>query len=111
MVELIDQQCNSDPDKAPRLNQEECQSLMLKLDPDWRLDMSKQVISRTFEFKNYYHTTAFANSVFWVAHRQDHHPDLTISYKHCAISYTTHSVNGLSINDFICAARLDALLK
>lgn len=111
MTELINQQCSNDPDKAPRLSEAECQQWMLSLNQDWKLDLSNQIISRIFEFKNYYQTTAFANSVFWVAHRQDHHPDLTLSYKQCSISFTTHSVQGLSINDFICAARLDALLN
>jgi 4a-hydroxytetrahydrobiopterin dehydratase len=77
----------------------------------WNLDIPGKTISRRFEFKNYYQTIAFANSVAWIAHSQDHHPDMTITYKHCNVDYSTHSVNGLSINDFICAARIDALLQ
>ncbi|MEE8366503.1 MAG: 4a-hydroxytetrahydrobiopterin dehydratase [Gammaproteobacteria bacterium] len=111
MAKLVDQYCSSDPDKAPRLREAECEKWMSSLNQNWQLDLAQQEISRTFEFKNYYQTTAFANSVFWIAHQQNHHPDLTISYKYCAITYTTHSVKGLSINDFICAARIDVLLK
>jgi 4a-hydroxytetrahydrobiopterin dehydratase len=53
---------------------------------------------------------AFANSCAWIAHQNDHHPDMTVTYRHCHLCFTTHSVNGLSINDFICAAKVDVLL-
>ena len=52
---------------------------------------------------------AFVNAVAWVAHQQDHHPDLEVGYNRCKIVYTTHAVGGLSLNDFICAAHIDAL--
>jgi len=84
---------------------------MSAIDDGWNLNLPDATISRKFEFNNYYQTFAFANSVAWVAHRQGHHPDMVISYKRCNVSYTTHSVNGLSINDFICAARIDALMR
>ena len=111
MTELINRQCNSDPEFAPKLDSSECEDLMSAIEQDWNLDLADQTISRSFEFKNYYQTIAFANSVAWIAHRQDHHPDMTIGYKHCSVSYTTHSVSGLSINDFICAARIEALMR
>jgi 4a-hydroxytetrahydrobiopterin dehydratase len=50
---------------------------------------------------------AFVNAVAQIAHAQDHHPDMQVSYNRCTISWSTHSVQGLSINDFICAARTD----
>ena len=52
---------------------------------------------------------AFVNTVAWIAHRQDHHPDLAVGYKTCTVRYVTHAIGGLSENDFICAARIDAL--
>ncbi len=66
-------------------------------------------IHKTFTFKNYYQTMAFVNASAYVSHREDHHPDLLIGYKTCAVTYTTHAIGGLSENDFICAAKLDAL--
>jgi 4a-hydroxytetrahydrobiopterin dehydratase len=108
MNDLLQRRCSSNPELTPRLSDQECHDLMNFLHDDWQLDLPSQTISRTFEFKNYYQTMAFANSVAWIAHRQDHHPNLTISYRHCAISYSTHSVSGLSINDFICATHIDA---
>ena len=52
---------------------------------------------------------AFVNATAWISHRSDHHPDIALGYNQCKVVYTTHSVNGLSINDFICAAKIDAL--
>lgn len=68
------------------------------------------MIERTFTFKNYYHTLAFVNAVAWIAHQEDHHPELSFGYKQCRVRYTTHAVGGLSENDFICAAKVDRLL-
>jgi 4a-hydroxytetrahydrobiopterin dehydratase len=66
-------------------------------------------ISRTFTFKNYYETMAFVNAVAYVAHRQDHHPDMEVGFNKCTVRFSTHSVGGLSENDFICAAKVDVL--
>lgn len=69
------------------------------------------VLAKTFTFKNYYETTAFVQAAAWVAHREDHHPDISFGYKQCVIRYSTHSVGGISRNDFICAAKTNALLE
>jgi 4a-hydroxytetrahydrobiopterin dehydratase len=67
-------------------------------------------LSRTFQFKNHYETLAFVNALAWISHREDHHPDTEVGYNTCKVRYSTHSVGGLSENDFICAAKVDALL-
>ena len=64
---------------------------------------------KTFAFKNYYETMAFVNALAWVSHREDHHPDLQVGYNKCRVEYSTHAIGGLSENDFICAAKADAL--
>jgi 4a-hydroxytetrahydrobiopterin dehydratase len=69
-----------------------------------------QAIRREFRFKNFYETMAFVNAVAWISHREDHHPDLELGYNRCVVHYSTHAIGGLSENDFICAARVDALL-
>ena len=109
MSDLAERHCSNDAKLAPKLDNTEAKSLLSSIDGGWQLDLEEQLLSNHFEFKNYYQTMAFANAVAWIAHQQDHHPDMTISYRHCHIRYTTHSVKGLSINDFICAARIDAL--
>jgi 4a-hydroxytetrahydrobiopterin dehydratase len=69
-----------------------------------------QAIRREFRFKNFYETMAFVNAVAWISHREDHHPELELGYNRCVVHYSTHAIGGLSENDFICAARVDALL-
>lgn len=68
-------------------------------------------IGKTFKFKNYYQAMAFVNATAWISNRENHHPDLEVGYSTCRVSYTTHAIGGLSENDFICAAKVDALLK
>ena len=68
-------------------------------------------IQKRFDFPDYHHTMAFVNAVAWIAHAQDHHPDLSVSYNRCTVRFNTHSVGGISLNDFICAAQVDALLR
>ena len=76
---------------------------------DWELDESGKEISRTFTFKNYYRTMAFVNALAWIAHQEDHHPDLQVGYNRVQVRFSTHSIGGLSENDYICAAKIDAL--
>jgi 4a-hydroxytetrahydrobiopterin dehydratase len=68
-------------------------------------------IEKTFIFKNYHETMAFVNAVAYIAHREDHHPDMEVGYKTCKVRYTTHAIKGLSENDFICAAKVNKLLE
>ena len=77
--------------------------------PGWALSDTANEISRAWKFTNYYETIAFVNALAWVAHREDHHPNLEVGYNRCRVMFSTHSVNGLSENDFICAAKLNAL--
>jgi 4a-hydroxytetrahydrobiopterin dehydratase len=94
---------------TPPLAKDRAQELMQQLS-GWELNEAATEISRTFRFKNYYQTMAFVNAVAWVSHQEDHHPDMEVSYNRCRVRYSTHSVGGLSENDFICAAKLDALI-
>jgi len=87
---------------------DEATALIQQLEPKWQLDAKGQSISYSYTFKNYYQTIAFVNVIAQIAHQQDHHPELTVSYNRCNVSYSTHSVGGLSINDFICAAKINA---
>ncbi|HJV50688.1 MAG TPA: 4a-hydroxytetrahydrobiopterin dehydratase [Noviherbaspirillum sp.] len=70
-------------------------------------------IVKTYGFKNYYETLAFVNAIAWVIHAEDHHPELAVTYNRCTVKFDTHSVNGgrggISENDFICAAKVDAV--
>ena len=75
----------------------------------WRL--IDGAIEKTYTFPNYHATMAFVNALAWIAHREDHHPDLAVSYSKCTVRFNTHDVNGISASDMFCAAAADALLK
>lgn len=92
----------------PPLDESEARQLLQQLD-GWELADGR--ISKTFEFKNYYQVMSFVNAVAWMTHREDHHPDMSVGYNRCRIEYSTHAIGGLSENDFICAAKVDALFK
>ena len=76
--------------------------------PGWQL--KDGAIEKRYEFSDYHRTLAFVNALAFIAHAEDHHPELRVSYNRCVVRFDTHSVGGISINDFICAAKVDALL-
>jgi 4a-hydroxytetrahydrobiopterin dehydratase len=78
--------------------------------PGWESLAGKE-IAKTYSFKNYYETMAFVNAIAYLAHKADHHPDLEVGYNKCRVRYSTHSVGGLSENDFASAAKVEALAK
>lgn len=108
-IELLDRHCRH---QTQALDTSEI-SAYLEAVPDWQ--QQNDHISKVFEFKNYYRTMAFVNAIAYVFHTEDHHPDLQVSYKRCVVTFSTHSVNGgqggLSENDFICAAKVDAIYR
>ncbi|KFN44479.1 4a-hydroxytetrahydrobiopterin dehydratase [Arenimonas oryziterrae] len=77
--------------------------------PDWERIEDGQAISKTYRFGDYYRTMAFVNALAFVAHREDHHPDLSVHYDRVVVRFSTHDVGGLSLNDFICAAKVEQL--
>ena len=79
----------------------------LKALPGW--EHASNQLTKTFRFANYYETMAFVHALAYVAHRQDHHPDLTVSYNRLVVSYSTHDAGGVTLNDCICAAKVEAL--
>ena len=74
----------------------------------WKSDDG--AIARSFKFADFHETIAFVNAVAFIANREDHHPDLDVGYDHCTVTWSTHSAGGLTRNDFICAARVEALV-
>jgi 4a-hydroxytetrahydrobiopterin dehydratase len=121
--DLSEKSCKPCEGGVAPLNIEQLRVLMQEL-PDWKLSQAIQAkvsqdkavneneyIYRDFEFKNYYKTMAFVNAVAWIAHHENHHPDLEVGYNRCRVKYSTHAIAGLSENDFICAAKVDCLLR
>ena len=91
---------------VPPLDRQEIDHLLKDL-AGWILVGNELV--KAFDFSNYYETMAFVNATAWVSHQEDHHPDLEVGYRQCRVRYSTHAIGGLSENDFICAAKIDAL--
>ena len=106
LTDLRCQPCAGDTDPLTR---EEAEGLLKGLHEDWSLDDGAEEIRRLFLFKDFHRTMAFVNAVAWIAHEEDHHPALEVAYGQCAVRYSTHAIEGLSENDFICAAKIDAL--
>lgn len=111
MSTLNTRHCTPCEGGTPSLDTRGATALLGQLDEGWSLENEARVLRREFRFKNYYQTMAFVNAVAWIAHREDHHPDMEVGYNRCLIRYSTHAIGGLSDNDFICAARIDALLS
>lgn len=83
--------------------------LMTQLAEGWYVTDDFKRIKKSFSFTNFYETMAFVNAIAWFANQDNHHPDLEIGYNYCHVSFMTHALNGLSHNDFICAAKIDVL--
>ena len=109
--ELANRHCKPCEGGVDPLTREQAESLLESLHPDWTLDDDGLCISRCYEFPAYSRTLGFANAAAWIAISEGHHPVLTVTYGSCDVSYTTHAVNGLTDNDFICAAKTDRLLN
>lgn len=107
---LTEQKCQACEGGTPPLQPDEARSLLGQVHEDWSMSDDGKFIQRQFKFKNFYHTIAFVNAVAWIANREDHHPDLEVGYNRCLVQFSTHAIGGLSRNDFICAAKIDALL-
>jgi 4a-hydroxytetrahydrobiopterin dehydratase len=105
---LLEKKCKACKPGTPALTKNEIKNLMPQI-PGWKNQAGE--ISRTFDFKDFHQTMEFVNAVAWISHREDHHPDMKVSYNKCEVHYSTHSVKGLSENDFICAAKVNALLE
>jgi 4a-hydroxytetrahydrobiopterin dehydratase len=109
MSELTERRCKACETGTPTLDPRQAGVLLKQLDPGWSIVEDGKALKRAFRFEDFYRTMAFANAVAWIANAEDHHPDLELGYNYCRVRFSTHSIGGLSDNDFICAAKIDAL--
>jgi 4a-hydroxytetrahydrobiopterin dehydratase len=108
MNDLAKKRCKPCEGGVKPFSPQEAKELLKNL-KGWAIENGKLV--KTYPFKNYYETMAFVNALAWISHREDHHPDLGVHYNKCRVEYSTHAIGGLSENDFICAAKADALFE
>ncbi len=104
---LLKKRCKELTPDTPALTKTQIRLLLPDI-PGWEL--AGDQIAKTYHFDGYHHTIGFVNAIAWLANRENHHPDLEVAYNRCRVRYSTHSVGGLSENDFICAAKTDALI-
>ncbi|WP_373018989.1 4a-hydroxytetrahydrobiopterin dehydratase [Thiomicrorhabdus sp.] len=107
--ELLNQHCEDIPKGSKALIIPSIESNLSQLQ-GWEAPLDYASIKKQFQFKNYHQTIAFVNAVTWVANREDHHPEICFGYNQCTITLTTHNAKGLTMNDMIMAAKIDALL-
>ena len=108
MPNWLEKKCRSCEGRVPPLSESQVREFITSL-PGWVFEGG--YIKKMFEFKNFYETMAFANGVGWIADTENHHPDLELSYKKCAVKFKTHSINGISENDFIAASKVERLVQ
>ena len=107
MSDLARKKCKPCEGGVAPYNAQQTKDLLKQL-KGWIVEDGKLV--KVYPFTNYYQTMAFVNALAWISHREDHHPDLAVGYNQCKVTYSTHAIGGLSENDFICAAKCDALV-
>ena len=108
MNDLAKKKCRPCEGGVPAYGEAQARDMLRSL-KGWILEAGKLV--KVYPFANYHHTMAFVNALAWISHREDHHSDLAVGYNQCRVTYWTHAVGGLSENDFICAAKCDALFE
>ncbi len=102
-MSFIQEHCSDTPAKLSAI---EVEMLASELE-NWLILDNK--LEKTFRFKNFHETMAFANAVAWIAHRENHHPEIDLTFSRCRLSWSTRSVGGISRNDIVCAAKVDQL--
>ncbi len=108
MSKLAKKKCIPCEGGIPPLSETQAKDLMQELN-EWSLIDEAHLLAKSFRFKDFAHTMAFVNKVAAIAEEEGHHPDMSISYGDVGIELTTHSIGGLSENDFIVAAKIDEL--
>jgi 4a-hydroxytetrahydrobiopterin dehydratase len=111
MTTLTERSCKPCEGGVEPMTREQAVAWLAQLEPDWSLNGDAKSLKRAYKFKDFYRTMSFVNAIAHIANIEDHHPDLEIGYNYCRIAYATHSIGGLSENDFICAAKIDRLRR
>ena len=109
MTGLAEKRCAPCEGGVKPLTSAKVRDLARQLHRDWKIARDSKSIKRSLKFKDFYRTMSYVNAIAHIANTEDHHPDLEVGYDYCHVTYSTHSIGGLSVNDFICAAKLDRL--
>lgn len=107
--DLSSKHCEACEGIGKPLTTDQIKQLMPQLAKGWACAADHKEIKKSFSFHDFYETMAFVNALAWIANCENHHPDLEVGYNYCHVRYSTHALNGLSHNDFICASKVDKL--
>lgn len=107
--DLASKNCEPCKGGVPPMPGDDARQMLAQLD-GWNLSDDGTTIRRRFEFKGFAKAVEMANLAAWLGNKQGHHPDIAFGWGYCEVVFTTHEAGGLTENDFICAARLDALV-
>jgi 4a-hydroxytetrahydrobiopterin dehydratase len=108
--DLTNKHCKPCEGGVAPLTEDEANALLKNLD-EWQLTEDNKSITRKLSFKGFNKVMGFINAIAWIANAEQHHPDVAYGYNYCSVTFTTHAINGLSENDFICAAKVDQLFN
>ena len=106
-IDLYKRKCAPCEGGVDALGKKQALVLLDKLSKGWKLSNDNKKIIKEFKFKNHYELIAMINLIAWISHREDHHPEILFSYSDLTVTYYTYAIDGLSDNDFICAAKID----
>lgn len=109
-IHLTDKKCVACEGGIPPLTREETAKYGPEV-PEWKIEDNALSISRVFSFNDFKSALAFADKIGALAEEEGHHPDLTVGWGKVGVHLTTHAIGGLSENDFILAAKIDALSR
>lgn len=108
MSDLASKRCVPCEGGALPCNDAQASELLASL-KGWLIE--NDTLVKVYPFRDFHQTMAFVNALAWISHREDHHPELIVGYNKCRVEYSTHAIGGLTENDFICAAKCDALFR
>jgi 4a-hydroxytetrahydrobiopterin dehydratase len=106
--DLREQECTALKGKENALAPVRARELLALL-PGWEFSLGDAEIRKQFRFPDFIRALAFLNALGWVAESENHHPDIELGWGRCLVRFSTHDVGGLSMNDFISAAKAEAL--
>ena len=109
MKDLSEKKCAPCEGGVKPLKPDKVELLRKQLHKEWKIAKDSKSLTRALKFKDFYRTMSFVNALAHIANTEDHHPDMEVGYGYCRVTFSTHAIGGLSVNDFICAAKLDRL--
>jgi 4a-hydroxytetrahydrobiopterin dehydratase len=106
MSGLTNKKCKPCEGGVSPMSEAEINTMLASLS-DWQYQNGK--LTKSWVLKNHYQAISFVNAIAWISHQENHHPYITVGYKDVKVEYWTHAIDGISENDFICAAKVDQL--